>query len=74
MAAARPRGIVPLLRKLGAVLLVLASVTVGIVGLMFVTQGTWWGILLIAWTPVGIWLATRLTPEGGTTGYLDKNL
>ncbi len=62
------------LRKLAAVVLVLVAVTVGIVGLMFVTSGTWWGILLIAATPFGIWLATRVTPEGGTTGYLDKNV
>jgi hypothetical protein len=65
---------VAFLRKTGAVLLVLGSVTVGIVGLMFATEGNLWGILLIAWTPFGIWLATRLTPEGGTTGYFDKNL
>jgi len=74
MPRPRPRGVVPLLRKLGAVVLVLSSVTVGILGLMFTTQGQWWGVLLIACTPLGIWLATRLTPEGGTTGYLDKNL
>lgn len=70
----RPRGFQNALRKGGAVLLVLSSVTVGIVGLMLATEGTWWGALLIAATPLGIWLATRLTPEGGTTGYLDKNL
>lgn len=62
------------LRKGAALLLVLSSVTVGIVGLMFVTQGRWWGALLIAATPAGIWLATRITPEAGTTGYFDKNL
>ncbi len=62
------------LRKLAAVVLVLVSVTVGIIGLMFTTEGKWWGIALIAVTPAGIWLATRVTPEGGTTGYLDKNV
>ncbi len=61
-------------RKLGALLLVLSSVTIGIIGLMFVTEGVWWGALLIALTPFGIWVATRVTPEGGTTGYLDKSL
>ncbi len=62
------------LRKLAAILLVVSSVTVGIVGLGFVTGGRWWGAFLIAATPFGIWLATRITPEGGTTGYLDRNL
>ena len=62
------------LRKLAAVVLVLSSVTVGIVGLMFATEGRWWGVALIAVTPAGIWLATRVTPEGGTTGYFDKNI
>lgn len=62
------------LRKLAAILLVLASVTLGIVGLMFATEGHWWGIALIAATPFGIWLATRVTPEGGTTGYFDRNI
>jgi hypothetical protein len=68
------RSALDFLRKLAAVLLVLASVTVGIVGLMFATEGGWWGIGLIALTPLGIWLATRITPEGGTTGYFDRNL
>lgn len=62
------------LRKLSALLLVLSSVTVGILGLMWATEGEWWGALLIACTPAGIWLATRVTPEGGTTGYFDRNL
>ena len=62
------------LRKLAAILIVLSSVTVGIVGLMFATEGRLWGILLIAVTPFGIWLATRVTPEGGTTGYFDRNI
>lgn len=61
-------------RKLAAVLLVLASVTVGIVGLGLVTGGDWLGAALIAAVPFGIWLATRVTPEGGTTGYFDKNI
>lgn len=62
------------LRKLAAIGLVLTSVTVGIIGLMFTTEGTWWGLALIAVTPFGIWLATRVTPEGGTTGYFDRNI
>lgn len=62
------------LRKLAAILLVLASVTVGIIGLMYATEGRLWGIALIAATPLGIWLATRVTPEGGTTGYFDRNI
>lgn len=62
------------LRKLAAVLLVLGSVTVGIIGLMFVTEGRWWGLLLIALAPLGIHAATLVTPEGGTTGYFDKNI
>lgn len=72
--APRRRTVADFLRKLAAVLLVLSSVTVGIVGLMYATQGHWWGIGLIAVTPFGIWLATRVTPEGGTTGYFDKNV
>ena len=73
-APPRRRTAVDFLRKLAAIVLVLSSVTVGIVGLMFATQGRWWGLLLIAVTPFGIWLATRVTPEGGTTGYFDKNV
>ncbi|MFA5945275.1 MAG: hypothetical protein WC876_12535 [Candidatus Thermoplasmatota archaeon] len=70
----RRRTAVEFLRKLAAILLVLSAVTVGIVGLMFVTEGRAWGLALIAVTPIGIWLATRVTPEGGTTGYFDKNI
>lgn len=62
------------LRKFGAIVLVLSSVTVGIVGLGLVSTGVYWGIACLAVTPVGIWLATRLTPEGGTSGYCDENL
>ena len=62
------------LRKLAALVLVLSAVTLGIVGLMLATQGRWWGVLLILCTPLGIWLATRVTPEAGTTGYFDRNL
>ena len=73
--AARPRRKgTDWLRKLAAVVLVLSSVTIGIIGLMFATQGRLWGIALILVTPFGIWLATRVTPEGGTTGYFDKNI
>ena len=62
------------LRKLAAIALVLSSVTVGIVGLGLATGGAWWGAALVAVTPIGIWIATRVTPEGGTTGYFDRNL
>jgi len=62
------------LRKLAAVVLVLSSVTVGIWGLGLATGGRLWGIALVALTPFGIWLATRVTPEGGTTGYFDRNI
>jgi hypothetical protein len=72
--AKRRRTGVDFVRKLAAIVLVLSSVTLGIIGLMFTTEGRWWGILLIALTPFGIWLATRVTPEGGTTGYFDKNI
>jgi membrane protein YdbS with pleckstrin-like domain len=72
--ARRRRTAADFLRKLAAIVLVLTAVTVGIVGLMFATQGRWWGVLLIAVTPFGIWLATRVTPEGGTTGYFDRNV
>ncbi len=61
-------------RKLAAILLVLTSVTVGIVGLGLATSGNLWGLALIATTPFGVWLATRVTPEAGTTGYFDKNV
>ena len=70
----RTRGPLDWLRKLAAIVLVLSSVTLGIIGLMYATQGHLWGIALIAVTPFGIWLATRVTPEGGTTGYFDKNV
>ncbi|HUR61954.1 MAG TPA: hypothetical protein VM286_06280 [Candidatus Thermoplasmatota archaeon] len=61
-------------RKGAAIALVLASVTCGIVGLGWATSSNPWGLALIAVTPLGIWLATRVTPEGGTTGYFDKNI
>lgn len=68
------RGVADPVRKLAAVVLVLGSVTLGIVGGFLATSGQWWGIALIVVTPFGIWLATRITPEGGTTGYFDKNI
>jgi hypothetical protein len=67
-------------RKASAIALVLSSVTLGIIGLGLLvglgpgTGGNLWGIALMALAPVGIWLATRVTPEGGTTGYFDKNI
>lgn len=69
-----PRTYRDFLRKLAAVLLVVSSVTVGIVGLGSVSGGAWWGAGLIAAAPLGIWAATRITPEGGTSGYCDQNL
>jgi hypothetical protein len=74
VGAGRQRARFDWLRKLAAILLVLGGVTTGIVGLMFVTTGTWWGLALIAVTPAAIYAATRVTPEGGTTGYFDKNI
>lgn len=68
------------LRKLAAVLLVLGSVTAGMVGLGLTVEGTGLpggrglGVLLMLLTPLGIWTALRVTPEGGTTGYLDQNI
>jgi len=62
-------------RKLAAVLLVLSSVTIGIIGLgNLVEYGNWWGALLILVVPVGIWTALKITPEGGTSGYCDQNI
>lgn len=62
------------LRKLAAIVTVLVSVTAGIMGLGLVTGGNLWGLALLAVTPVGIFAATRITPEGGTTGYFDQNI
>ncbi len=61
-------------RKLAAVLLVLTSITIGIVGLGFSTGGDWRGVLLMLVAPAGILLATRITPEAGSSGYCDRNL
>ena len=69
------RSVLDFMRKLGAIVLVLASVTCGIVGLVLVVGAyNWWGLLALAVAPLGVWLATRVTPEGGTTGYFDKNI
>ena len=43
-AEGRGRTAVDWLRKLAAIVLVLSSVTIGIVGLMFATEGRPWGI------------------------------
>ncbi len=61
-------------RKLAAVLLVLTSITVGIVGLGFVTGGDWVGLALLIAAPLGVLAATRITPEAGSSGYCDRNL
>lgn len=75
MAGTRRRTRFDWLRKLAAVVLVLGSLTVGIVGLgMLVEEGRLLGALLILWVPAGITLALKVTPEGGTTGYFDKNI
>lgn len=69
------RGQLDWVRKFAAIVLVLSAVTIGIVGLGLVVDGGHWaGILLIGATPLGIWLATVITPEGGTTGYFDRNI
>lgn len=63
------------LRKLAALVLVVGSLTIGIIGLgMLVEFGHWWGVLLILWVPIGIWTGLKITPEGGTTGYFDQNI
>lgn len=63
------------LRKLAAIVLVLSSVAAGMVGLgLLVSEGNLWGLALMAAMPAGIWAATRVTPEGGTTGYFDRNI
>lgn len=75
MADSRRRGRFDWLRKLAAVVLVLSSLTLGIVGLGMLTEGgDWRGVLLILCVPLGITLALKVTPEGGTTGYFDKNI
>ncbi len=74
MARGSSRGRFDWLRKLAAVVLVLSSLTTGIVGLGQVVNGDWWGVLLILAVPLGITLALKVTPEGGTTGYFDKNI
>ncbi len=70
-----PSGIVDASRKAGAVLLVLSSVTLGIIGLgTTVDGGSLWGLGLIPVAAFGIIGATKLTPEGGSSGYCDRNL
>ncbi len=61
-------------RKLAAVLLVLTSITVGIVGLGFVTGGDMLGLVFLVAAPAGVLVATRITPEAGSSGYCDRNL
>lgn len=69
-----PRNASTFVRKMAAIILVLSSLTLGIIGLGAVSGGSWWGALLILAAPFGIWGATRITPEGATTGYFDENL
>ncbi|MEK6984858.1 MAG: hypothetical protein AABX89_00540 [Candidatus Thermoplasmatota archaeon] len=61
-------------RKLAALLLVLISVTSGMLGLGLTTSGNLWGIALMIVMPLGIYAASRVTPEAGTTGYFDRNI
>lgn len=69
------RGRWDFLRKGAAIAVVLLSVTTGMLGLgLLVDEGRVWAIGLLAITPVGIWAATRITPEGGTSGYCDQNI
>ncbi len=75
MSASSRRNRFDWVRKLVAVVLVLSSLTLGIIGLGMVTEsGDWRGVLLILLVPLGISLAIKVTPEGGTTGYFDKNI
>ena len=53
---------------------VLLSVTALMVAVGLVVEGRWWALLLIPTAAAGILLALRLTPEGGTTGYFDRNI
>lgn len=62
------------LRKLAALLLVLASVTGLMIALGLVSSGRWWGAILVPLAAAGILLALKITPEGGTTGYFDQNI
>ncbi len=61
-------------RKGLALLLVVTSLTAGMIGVGTATQGVAWGFLVAALAPIGIWAATRVTPEAGTSGYCDENL
>ena len=69
-----PLPVVALLRKAAAVLLVLASLTAGIIGLGFVTGGQVIGVLLLLTAPFGVYAATRVAPEGGSSSYCDDNI
>jgi hypothetical protein len=69
------RSALDFVRKAAAIILVLASVTTGILGLgLLVDRGSLWGLALMALVPFGIGLALKATPEGGTTGYFDQNI
>ncbi len=75
MSMAKRRNRFDWMRKLVAIVLVLSSLTLGIIGLGLLTEsGDWRGVLLILCVPLGISLAIKVTPEGGTTGYFDKNI
>ncbi len=65
-------------RKLAAVLLVLSGATMGMWGLGAMVDGVApgrpWGILMMLLMPVAIMTALKVTPEGGTNGYCDRNI
>ncbi len=68
------RGRFDWLRKLAAILLVLGAVTGLMVGVGLATTGQLWGLVAVPLAAAAIWTATIITPEGGTTGYFDKNI
>lgn len=68
------RGRFDWMRKLAALLLVLSSVTLLMIGVGSLVEGHWWGLLGIPVAVGGILLALKITPEGGTTGYCDQNI
>ena len=61
-------------RKLASLVVVIVSLSIGLVGVGMATSGKLWALALCLVTPFGIWAATRIVPPKGTTKFLDKNL
>lgn len=68
------RSLASFLRKGAALILVVSSLTAGMIGVGLAVGGNGWGWLIGALAPVGIWAATLAAPEAGTSGYCDDNL